>query len=113
MISEDIKLHFSKTTSVLIQIGAVVAAISALAGGYVFYLNYVWKPKIQVTEVDFNNARAKLTMGSKIIELDGDALFLLGGDWGVRFGSTAINGTQVYDRIELIRKGMVYEYLKK
>ena len=32
MISEDIKLHFSKTTSVLIQIGAVIAAISALAG---------------------------------------------------------------------------------
>jgi hypothetical protein len=113
MISEDIKFHFSKTTRVLIQIGAVVAAVSAIAGGYVFYLNYVWKPKLEVTEVDFNNAKATLKIGNKLIELDGDALFLIGGDWGVKFGSTSLNGTQIYDRIELVRKGMVYEYLKK
>jgi len=113
MITEEIKLNFSKTTNVLIRIAAIVGAVTVLAGGYTFYLNYVWKPKVQVLEVDFNEATAKLKFGSKILELEGDALFLLGGDWGVKFGSTSKFGTTIYDRIELIRKGMVYEYLKK
>lgn len=112
MIS-DLEIKISKTTNILIQIAAVVGAITVLAGGYTFYLNYVWKPKIEVLEVDFQNATAKLKFGKKTLELEGDALFLLGGDWGIKFGSTNKYGSTVYDRIELVRKGMVYEYLKK
>jgi hypothetical protein len=112
MIS-DLEIKISKTTNLLIQIAAVVGAITVLAGGYTFYLNYVWKPKVEVLEVDFNEATAKLKFGRKTLELEGDALFLLGGDWGVKFGSTSKAGSTIYDRIELIRKGMVYEYLKK
>lgn len=112
MIS-DLEIKLSKTTNVLLQIAAVVGAITVLAGGYTFYLNYVWKPKIEVLEVDFKTATAKLKFGRKILELEGDALFLLGGDWGIKFGSTRKEGALIYDRIELIRKGMVYEYLKK
>lgn len=112
MIS-DLEIKLSKTTNVLLQIAAVVGAITVLAGGYTFYLNYVWKPKVEILEVDFGQATAKLKFGKKTLELEGDALFLLGGDWGIKFGSTNKSGTTVYDRIELIRKGMVYEYLKK
>jgi hypothetical protein len=112
MIS-DLEIKLSKTTNVLLQIAAVVGAITVLAGGYTFYLNYVWKPKVEVLEVDFNEATAKFKFGKKTLELEGDALFLLGGDWGVKFGSTKKGSSLVYDRIELIRKGMVYEYLKK
>jgi hypothetical protein len=112
MIS-DLEIKISKTTNVLLQIAAVVGAITILAGGYTFYLNYVWKPKVEITEVDFNNATAKLKFGKKNLELEGDALFLLGGDWGIKFGSTKRGDSLVYDRIELVRKGMVYEYLKK
>jgi len=112
MIS-DLEIKLSKTTNVLLQIAAVVGAVTVLAGGYTFYLNYVWKPKIEITEVDFKNSTAKLKFGKKNLELEGDALFLLGGDWGIKFGSTNKAGTTIYDRIELVRKGMVYEYLKK
>ena len=112
MIS-DLEIKISKTTNVLLQIAAVVGAITILANGYTFYLNYVWKPKVEVLEVDFNNASAKLKFGNKVLTLEGDALFLLGGDGGIKFGSTNKSGSTVYDRIELIRKGMVYEYLKK
>jgi len=112
MIS-DLEIKLSKTTNALIQIAAVVGAITVLAGGYTFYLNYIWKPKVEVLEVDFNEATAKLKFGRKTLELEGDALFLLGGDWGIQFGSTNKSGSTIYDRIELIRKGMVYEYLKK
>ena len=112
MIS-DLEIKISKTTNIFLQIAAVVGAITILGSGYTFYLNYVWKPKVEILEVDFNEATAKLKFGSKTLELEGDALFLLGGDWGIKFGSTKKSGTLIYDRIELIRKGMVYEYLKK
>jgi hypothetical protein len=112
MIS-DLEIKISKTTNVFLQIAAIVGAITVLAGGYGFYLNYIWKPKIEVLEVDFNNATAKLKFGNKVLELEGDALFLLSGDWGIKFGSTRKGSSIMYDRIELIRKGMVYEYLKK
>lgn len=109
----DLEVKISKTTNVLLQIAAVVGAITVLAGGYTFYLNYVWKPTITVEEVDYNQAFARLKFGSKIIDLEGDSTFLLGGDWGIKFGSTNKNGATVYDRLELVRKNMVYEYLKK
>ena len=109
----NIKLQISKTTNVLIKIAAVVGAITVLAGGYTFYLNYVWKPSIIVQEVDFTNGIARLKFGNKIIDLEGDATFLLGADWGVRFGSVYNNGILEYTRIELVRKDMVYEYLQK
>lgn len=108
-----IKLQISKTSNILIKVAAVVGAITVLAGGYTFYLNYVWKPTISVLEVDFTNGMARLKFGNKLIDLEGDATFLLGGDWGVRFGSVYNSGIIEYTRIELIRKNMVYEYLQK
>jgi len=108
----DLEIKISKTTNALIQAAAIVGAITVLAGGYTFYLNYIWKPKIQIIEVDFANVKAKLKFGSKTLQLEGDSLFLLSGDWGIKFGTTTKNNNTLYDRIELIRKGMVYEYLK-
>lgn len=116
MKEDDIKVHFSKTTSALLQIAGIVGAVTVLAGGYTFYLNYLWKPKLVVLEVDFTNGTARIEykgLITKYIEIEGDTTFLLGGDWGVKLGTTTINGESVYDRIELIRKNMVYEYLKK
>ena len=112
MIIPDLEIKISKTTNALLQVAAIVGAITVLAGGYSFYLNYIWKPKIEIIYVDFANAKAKLKFGKNILELEGDSLFLLSGDWGIKFGSTTKNNTTAYDRIELIRKGMVYEYLK-
>lgn len=112
MIS-DLEVKISKTTNVLLQIAAIVGAITVLAGGYTFYLNYVWKPTVIVEEVDFTQGFARLKFGSRTIDLEGDTTFLLGGDWGIKFGSTNKNGSTIYDRLELVRKGMVYEYLNK
>ena len=75
MIS-DLEIKISKTTNVLLQIAAVVGAITILAGGYTFYLNYVWKPKIEVLEVDFNEATAKLKFGKKTLEFYLDGKFI-------------------------------------
>jgi hypothetical protein len=49
----------------------------------------------------------------KVIDITGDTIYQLAGDWGVRFGSVLQGSKLVYNRIELVRKGMVVEYLTK
>ena len=117
MIEEQIKLRFSKTSDVIIKVAAVVGAITALAGGYTFYLNYLWKPKVQVLEIDFSKGSAKIQLGGspfsygKVLQIDGETIYQLGGDWGIRFGSVLQDGITKYNRLELVRRNMVYEYL--
>ncbi len=113
MAIQEAKLQLTKTSAVLIKIATVVGAITVIAGGYSFFINNVWKPKVTVQSVDFNNGYAilKLPFG-KSINIFGDGQFLIGGDWGVQFGTTKKNGATSYERIELTKKGMVVDYLQ-
>lgn len=113
MVSFDkvrLKSGLGKTNQRILQIAAVVGAITVIAGGYSFFLNNIWKPKVSVVSVDFTKGIAKVRVGgSKIIDIYGDAVFSIGGDWGIQLGKT----NNVYDSIDLIKKGMVVEYLKR
>ena len=113
MISENLKINLSKTSDRILKVAAVVGAITVIAGGYTWYLNNIWKPKVEVLSVDFTNGVAEIKYDDKIIDLEGDAIYWINADWGVRFGSIIINGKIQYDRVELLKKGMVVEYLKK
>ena len=119
MIREDVKVQLSRGTKVIIQVAAVAGAITAIAGAYTFYLNYLWKPEVEVTKADFEKGQATLRVRSligkkwKTIEIDGETTYQLGGDWGIRFGTIMTEEGSKYNRIELVRKGMVYEYLNK
>jgi len=108
MISKE---SLSKTTNHIIQVAAIVGAITVIFGAYSFYINNIWKPKVEVLSVDFIKGVAQVKIGSHIIDIFGDATFQLsnGGDWGIKFGST--NGK--YDSLELTKKGLVVEYLKR
>lgn len=111
MISEGVKLKLGKTSEVVLKVAGIIGAITVIAGGYTFYLNNIWKPTVKVLDVDYAGGVAELQYGNTVIVLTGDATYLIGGDWGVRFGSTHINGQTIYNRIELTKKGMVYEYV--
>ena len=102
---------FNKTTQKIIEIAAVIGAITVIIGGYSFYINNFWKPKVQIVSVDFTKGTAEVKVGTSVIDIYGDALFQVssGGNWGIKFGST--NG--VYDSLELTKNGMVVEYLKR
>ena len=103
----------SRATNTIIQVAAVVGAITVIAGGYSFYLNNIWKPKVEIVSVDFNKGEAEVKVKDKKIQVYGDASFLIGADWGVRFGGTYIDGKYQYNRIELTKKNMVVDYLKE
>ena len=112
--SESVKVGFSNTTNNIVRVAAIVGAITVIAGGYSFYLNNLWKPKIEVMSVDFANGIAQVKYRGELIDISGDAIYWLNADWGVRLGNTRkANQQTFYDRVELIKKGMVVEYLNK
>ncbi len=110
---DALKVNLTKTNDVILKVAAVVGAITIIAGGYTWYLNNIWKPHIEVVSVDFDNGTAQLKHKNDIIELDGDATYWINADWGLRLGAIIENGSPHYDRVELLKKGMVVEYLKR
>lgn len=116
MIQENLKLKLNRGTDVLIKAAAIAAAIVSLGAAYTFFLSYIYKPKVEVLEVDFTVGKARIRiLGTfpQIIEIDGETTYGIAGDWGVRFGSITIDGLTKYNRLELVRKNMVVEYLNK
>jgi len=108
------KIYTSKSTDTLIKIAAVVGALTVIAGGYSFYLNNIWRPKVEILSVDFLKGEATVKVKNSTFLIYGDSTFLINamGDWGIRFGSSRSNKDD-YDRLELTKKGMVVEYLKE
>ena len=108
-----LKVKLTKTNDVIIKVAAIIGAVTIIAGGYTWYLNNIWKPHIEVVSVDFDNGTAQLKHKSKVIDLDGDSIYWINADWGLRLGAIVDNGILKYDRIDLLKKGMVVEYLKR
>jgi hypothetical protein len=116
MIQEEIKLKLSKTSGVIVKIAAVAAAVTAIGAGYAFYINFLWKPYVEVLEVDFVKGTARIKHGKlfpEIINITGETIYQIAGDWGIRIGSVLNSGGTKYNRVELVRKQMVVEYLTK
>ena len=108
--------RLSKGADILIKTAAIAAAVTALGAGYVFVLNYIYKPSVEILEADFVKGTARIKVKGlfpQIISIDGDTIYGIIGDWGVRFGTLLIDGKLIYNRIELVRKQMVVEYLNK
>ena len=110
---ETVKISLGKGSETLIKIAAVIAAVTAIAGAYSFYLNNFWQPKVEVLSVDFSQGIAKVKVGNDILDIYGDAAFAVSNnaDWAIKFGTSKIDGVSIYDRLELIKKLVVVEYL--
>lgn len=98
-------------TNRLIRIAAVVGGIVAIAGGYTWYINNFWKPKVVVKSIDYDKGTATINLNGSDVTVLGDNAFSAGGNWAVRLGSNRINGNVVYDRLELTKFGNVVEYI--
>lgn len=107
------KVYVSKTSDVIIKIAAFVGAITIIGGAYSYYLNNIWRPDVEIQTIDFQRGVAVVRVGNQVIDVFGDSTFLIksAGNWGIRFGTSKFNND--YDRLELVKNGMVVEYLKK
>ncbi len=107
------QIKISKASDTLIKVASIVGAIVVIAGGYSFYINNFYVPKVEVIDADFENGTANVKYKNTIIPLTGDSTFLITGAWGIRFNNLNIGGKNRYEKIELLKNGMVYTYLKK
>lgn len=106
------KISFEKESKIVLKVVAVATIITALGGAYYFFVNNIWKPKIKVLSVDFENGFAKIQMPfGRIVDIYGDSQFLVGGAWGVRFGTINKDGKNSYENLQLLKNGLVDEYL--
>ena len=105
-------MSLERENKLILKVVAFATVITALAGAYFFLVNNVWKPNVIVLKADFENGFATLELPfGKILEINGTSEFLVLGDWGVKFGTKIIDGKILYENIQLLRKGLVVEYL--
>jgi hypothetical protein len=105
-------MSLERENKLILKVVAFATVITALAGAYFFLVNNVWKPKVVVLNADFENGFATLELPfGNVIEINGNSEFLVLGDWGVKFGTKIIDGKTSYENIQLLRKGLVVEYL--
>ena len=106
-------ISFNKETQLVFKVVAIVSAVTVLAGGYTFFVNNIWKPNVKVLYVDFDNGYANLQLPfNRKIDIYGDTQFLIGGSWGVKFGTINKEGKVTYENIQLLKNGLVEEYLQ-
>lgn len=99
--------------NILLKTASIGVAILGIVSVYTFYKNNIWTPKVEVIDVDFDKQFANLKINDKPYTLVGDSPYLISNDWGVKFGFTfKPTGQRVSDRIEIIKKGLVWKYIR-
>lgn len=107
-------ISYSKEQKYLLKVAALGAAFLGIVSVYSFYKNNIWRPKIVVKKIDYQNTKADLEIDDKPLKLEGDSTYLISYDWGIRFGFTPKkDGSRAADRIEILKRGMVKDVLKK
>ncbi len=107
------KFNLSSGEEILLKIAGISAAILGIVGAWNFYKNNIWSPKVEVKDVDYKNGIANLVVNGKPFVLRGDSSYLIGYDWGIKFGYTPLaNGQRVNDRIEILKRNMVHKVLR-
>jgi hypothetical protein len=108
------KFNISQGEEWLLKAASVGAALLGVVAVYTFYRNNIWHPTVVVKEVDFKNGIADLEINGRPFVLRGDSSYLIGFDWGIRFGFLpTAEGRRVYDRIEVLKRGMVNQVIRQ
>lgn len=108
--TEEILHKFSQRTSFLNKIVAVFGPIAVVIGGALWYMNNVWRPKVNLVTVDYDKKTATLNINGKDRVLYAGSTVSAGFGWGVRFGKPSYMNEN-YDRIELVKNDLVHKTL--
>lgn len=106
-------LDLSKAESVFLKIAGISTAALGVFAAYSFYKNNVWQPDVEIVTVDYNKGVAKLIINGRPFILIGESTYLIGFDWGIRFGSSLKpqSGKRFFDRIEILKRNMVHKVI--
>lgn len=108
---EGYKITLSDATQKILKIAGIIGAIAVFFNGYYLYINNVYVPTIGIVNKNYEEGYAQIKYKDKLMDIYGDATFSITGTWGVRLGSSRLDGKSIYNRVELINNGMVYDFL--
>lgn len=106
------KFNISQGEEFLLKAASIGAAVLGIVAVYNFYKNNLWEPKIEVLSVDYDKGIAKLMINGREFILRGDSSYLIGFDWGIKFGYTPKGASRQADRIEVLKRGMVHKVIR-
>ncbi len=108
----DLLTSVSSKNSFLSKFATVSLAVIAVVNLINFLQNNVWKPTIEVINVDYPKGVANLKINGRDFVLRGDSTYLIASNWGIKFGTTFdVGGNAPYNRIELMKNNMVYKII--
>lgn len=106
-------IDLNKYESIFLKLAGISTAALGLFAAYSFYKNNVWQPKVEIVNVDYKTGRADLIINGKPFILYGDSTYLIGYDWGIRFGtSISGQGRRYFNSIEILKRNMVHKVLQ-
>jgi hypothetical protein len=107
------KFNISQGEELLLKAASIGAAVLGIVAVYNFYRNNIWKPKILVKTIDYDNTYAELEINNRPFILKGDSAYLIDNEWGIKFGFTPrSDGKRYADRIEILKKNLVQDVIK-
>lgn len=106
---------FPKAESIFLKIAGISTAALGIFAAYTFYKNNIWQPNVFVKSIDYKKGIAELTINGKPFILTGDSVYLIGFDWGIRFGTSYMpqSGKRYFDRIEILKRNMVHKVIER
>lgn len=105
-------LNIQPAEKKFLKFASISVAVLAVVNVWTFYKNEFWSPKIIIKSVDYKKGVAELEINGRPFRLRGDSSYLIGYDWGIKFGTTKVGNKQVYDRIEVLKRNMVHKVLR-
>lgn len=112
MVSAETTAKLALASNRLLKVAGVVGAIVVLINAANLYINNYYVPKVFIVKSEYDKGKATVKYRKTTITMVGEGIYSIMGTWGVKIGSTTIDGVSKYDRVELLKNGMVYDYLK-
>lgn len=109
---KDLLESLNKPSNLLYKIAGAAAVILAIANLWGIYKNNFWEPVIEVVDVDYDKGIAHLKIHGQPFLLKGNSTYHIRYDWGIQFGTTNQSEGSGYDRIEIVKNGMVQRIIK-
>ena len=106
--------QFNKASQVLLRVAAISTATFAIVSIWTFYRQNIWFPKVTLKDVDYNRGEANLDVNGKPLRLEGNSTYGIGSSFGLQFGTrNNTDGKSAYDRIEIVKNGLVRGVINK
>ena len=98
----------SRVKTFFVEFGAVATALATIGTCYFLFMNNIWKPKVELLSVDYENGVAIISVNGVQAALYKNEKYAVGWGWSIQFGTDYDKNVQ---RVELVKDDATHEVL--